>query len=115
MNEQKALRPLLRWAGSKRQVLSRLVPYWQPGARYLEPFAGSACLFFCVQPEIAVLGDINAELIDTLDTVRGSPRVVYNKLCQMPKSKRLYYKLRNATPKKEIDKAVRFLYLNRFC
>jgi len=38
-------RPLFRWAGSKRKLLPHLKRLWSPDCpRYLEPFAGSACL-----------------------------------------------------------------------
>jgi D12 class N6 adenine-specific DNA methyltransferase len=39
--------PFLRWAGSKRKLLPKLLPYWGQGhKRYIEPFAGSSALFF---------------------------------------------------------------------
>ncbi len=39
--------PFLRWAGSKRQIIPILSEYWKPSYyRYVEPFAGSASLFF---------------------------------------------------------------------
>jgi hypothetical protein len=57
--------PFLRWAGSKRAVipvLRQFVP--KKIKKYIEPFAGSACLFFHVQPDKAILADLNGELID---------------------------------------------------
>jgi len=40
-------KPFLRWAGSKRKQLTRLAQFWTDShRRYIEPFAGSACLFF---------------------------------------------------------------------
>jgi len=40
-------KPFLRWAGSKRKQVTRLASFWTPEhKRYVEPFAGSACLFF---------------------------------------------------------------------
>jgi DNA adenine methylase len=39
--------PFLRWAGSKRKQLPILSRFWNVDfARYVEPFMGSACLFF---------------------------------------------------------------------
>ena len=52
--------PFLRWAGSKRgalPVLSKFAP--KEFGKYIEPFAGSACLFFYLQPSKAILADLN--------------------------------------------------------
>ena len=42
-----ATRPLLKWAGGKRQLLPVLASYYpQKFSRYIEPFMGSAAVFF---------------------------------------------------------------------
>src|SRR5688500_4893241 len=52
------VKPFLRWAGSKRKQLMRLSAFWSDShTGYVEPFAGSACLFFALAPDKAVLGD----------------------------------------------------------
>ena len=57
-------RSFLRWAGSKRQLLPTLRAHWHPSyRRYIEPFAGSAALFFDLMPSSAVLADTNDELV----------------------------------------------------
>ena len=112
------IQPFLRWAGSKRQLVSRLASYW-PGdpARYIEPFAGSACLFFALQPKEAVLGDINADLIRTYCTVRDHSSDVAAELAQIAFNKDTYYGLRQMRPETmpATAAAARFIYLNRFC
>ncbi|MBI2818462.1 MAG: DNA adenine methylase [Acidobacteria bacterium] len=41
----------LRWAGSKRKLLPILLDVAPDNFdRYVEPFAGSACLFFALEP-----------------------------------------------------------------
>jgi DNA adenine methylase len=63
--------PFLRWAGSKRRLLPVLKNFWtRKHKRYVEPFAGSACLFFAINPPKAILGDLNAELIATYIEVK---------------------------------------------
>src|SRR3546814_19585197 len=60
---------VIRWAGSKRKILPVLRDaYRKSGAkgRYVEPFAGSAALFFDLSPESAVLSDANEELVNAL-------------------------------------------------
>lgn len=112
-------RPFLRWAGSKRQHVPFLREYWSPDdrKRYVEPFAGSAALFFAVAPPRAVLGDLNEDLIETFRAVRRDPDVVYQALTRFPKGRAGYYRVRGMAPEKldEATMAGRFVYLNRFC
>src|SRR5580765_5346621 len=83
---------LLRWAESKRQLLPRLAQFWQASdSRYVEPFAGSACLFFHLQPREAVLGDLNTDLMATYRTVRSSPDAVAARLSEMPSADEAFY------------------------
>jgi DNA adenine methylase len=110
--------PLFRWAGSKRQLLSRLleaVPNQM--VRYVEPFAGSACLFFAVHPSSAILGDVNSGLIDAYETVRAHPRLVARAAGAIPHTSSEYYRWRAVDPSTlgSVDRAARFVYLNRYC
>src|SRR4030095_760938 len=41
------VRPLLKWAGGKRQLLPVLAKHYPPAfSRYIEPFVGSGAVFF---------------------------------------------------------------------
>lgn len=111
--------PFLRWAGSKRRLLPILQTFWTPKhKRYIEPFAGSACLFFAIKPPKAVLGDLNPELIATFVEVKYRIAAVLKELKKLkPANKREYKRLRSVdistlTPQ---ARAARFIYLNRFC
>jgi DNA adenine methylase len=108
----------LRWAGSKRKQLSRLIAFWgSHHERYVEPFAGSACLFFAIAPTAAILGDSNKELIEVYRVVRDQPDRLYYRLCHIRRDLRTYRRWRGLNPQ-SLDKetrALRFLYLNRNC
>lgn len=109
---------IIRWAGSKRQLLSKLKAFWSnENSRYVEPFCGSACLFFNLQPGKAILGDLNAELIGTYEALRNDAYSVCDHLQSFPKSKEAYYTIRDLDPSdlSETHRAARFLYLNRYC
>ena len=111
-------KPFLRWAGSKKRLLPKLVTYWEDGfTRYVEPFMGSAALFFAIKPSNAILSDINSELVETFSAVRDHPRAVYNRLFRLPLGKDAYYQIRqeDASRLPTLDRAARFVYLNRFC
>ena len=114
------MNPFIRWAGSKRKLLPDLREYWETSGkvnRYIEPFAGSACFFFFLEPNAAILGDTNRGLIEMLETVRDQPVRVHEQLMQFPLGKDSFYAVRDAsidTPDRCI-RAARFIYLNRFC
>lgn len=111
-------KPFLRWAGSKRQLVPKLKSYWSNDYhRYVEPFAGSACLFFALKPKNALLSDTNRDLIITYLAVKDHPRAVYNRLNKIPIGEKSYYRVRSQAPENLDDnsRAARFIYLNRFC
>ena len=108
----------LRWAGSKKALLPTLRTFWNCGrGRYIEPFCGSACLFFDLEPDEAVLGDINSELISTYRTLASRPSNVMECVLRWKPTEQNYYKLRTLDPfsLSEVELAARFLFLNRLC
>ncbi len=110
--------PFLRWAGSKRKLLPVLREYWNPSySRYVEPFAGSACLFFHLQPSKALLGDINRDLMFTYRQVRRDLPAVLSALRKFKGNKKEYLRLRAISPTEleDAERAARFIFLNRYC
>ena len=111
--------PFLRWAGSKRSLLPTLIArYREAGcSRYIEPFSGSACLFFASRPEKAVIADLNEELIATYTTLRAHPRLVAQLIHTWAPDEASYYRVRGIDTNSldEVGRAARFIYLNRLC
>jgi DNA adenine methylase len=112
------VRPILRWAGSKRKLvplLLKLIPAFS--GRYFEPFAGSACLFTALRPSKGILGDRNGDLIRTYETIRSHPTAVARMVHAMPKKRSYYYDLRRTKipTSRRLECAAQFLYLNRYC
>jgi len=111
--------PFLRWAGSKRRLLPVLQTFWTKNhKRYVEPFAGSACLFFAIKPPKAILGDLNPELIATYIEVKYRIAAVLRELKALrPENKSEYLRLREIDIAKMTPaaRAARFIYLNRYC
>ena len=110
--------PILRWAGSKKAVLSKLEEHLPDNYdRYIELFAGSACLFFKVAPKKAIIADNNKELINFYNTFSSSASSVYELFEEIPRSSEDYYKarLRFCTEQDPKMRAALFLYLNRNC
>src|SRR5438477_1268232 len=56
--------PVVKWVGGKTKLLPELLARMpERFARYYEPFAGGAAVFFRIAPERAVLADSNPDLI----------------------------------------------------
>ena len=82
-----AVRPLLKWAGGKRQLLPVLAEHYPPRfSRYIEPFMGSAAVFFDLlnsgrlARRAIVLADVNADLIGSYRMLRDRPEAVIRAL-----------------------------------
>jgi DNA adenine methylase len=57
-------RPFLKWAGGKTQLLPELLKRAPAKWRtYYEPFLGGGALFWALRPPLAVLSDVNQELV----------------------------------------------------
>jgi DNA adenine methylase len=111
--------PILRWAGSKKRLLSQLLLAAQSVdmARYIEPFMGSGALFLKLNPQSAVLSDINPHLIAAYEGVRDFPEQVWSLVMSWPVEDAFYYQLRAVRNEllTDIEQAARFVYLNRYC
>ena len=108
----------IRWAGSKKALLPILRNYWAAShGRYIEPFCGSACFFFDVEPNRALLGDINSDLIIAYRELRRDPSRVIECLLRLQVSENNYYRIRHLSRSElsEAESAARFLFLNRLC
>jgi len=109
----------IRWAGSKKALLPILRNYWAGSqGRYIEPFCGSACFFFDVEPRRAILGDINNDLIIAYRELRRDPSRVIECLLSAPHfGKQTIIELGVYRDPKlsDAESAARFLYLNRLC
>jgi len=99
-------------------ILHRLRPYWPGGAtRYVEPFAGSACLFFDLEPLSAILGDLNGDLMNAMRAIRRDVEQVLDHVKRLRPGPLNYRRIRAMSPELlgEYERAARFLYLNRYC
>jgi DNA adenine methylase len=84
---------------------------------YIEPFLGSGAVFFHLQPKEALLSDKNGQLIETYEVVRDFPDELHRRLSTMHvlHNSSYYYQTRQSVPLGKIDRAARFIYLNRTC
>lgn len=116
ISPEPTMRPVLRWAGGKfnlSRVLLDLLP--KDYERLVEPMVGGGALFFASQPAHAILADLNEDLINFYKVLSRRPDALVERLLDLKASRSKYYELRNAKPRSNIGRAVRFAYLNRLC
>jgi DNA adenine methylase len=125
-NEPEAgiVRPFLKWAGSKSQLLPvyrGFFPSAERVKRYIEPFVGCGAVFFDVQrllaPRHSILCDNNAELITAFEVVRDrvDDLIVALKDYAQGHSQSRYYDIRKQQPSDPVAIAARLIYLNKTC
>lgn len=120
-------KPFLRWVGGKGKLLEQLRPLLPADIaqrRYVEPFVGGGALFFNLEPQKALLADVNRNLIEAYRAVRDLPDDVLMYLGELAaKHKKLpvptYYFARERFNNTERDPMLRakhaatFIYLNK--
>ena len=67
-------KPFVKWVGGKRQILDQLKSMMPDGYnRYYEPFIGGGALLLDVQPQNAVINDVNAQLLNVYCQLKADP------------------------------------------
>jgi DNA adenine methylase len=112
--------PFLKWAGGKRWLVSRpndIFPDMVDVKHYIEPFLGGGAIFFYLQPLEGCLSDLNIDLINSYIIVRDRWGDLIELLTRYDRqhSKEFYYYMRDTRPRNALQKAARFIYLNRTC
>lgn len=117
-----SIKPFLRWAGGKSLFVDTIIehlPDVSSVSKYYEPFMGAASVFLSYQPKIALLSDLNDQLICTFCAIRKNHTEVFRFLTSLAScdSEEFYYSVREAYNHEGIGylQAARFIYLNRTC
>lgn len=108
----------LKWAGGKNWFVrhqSSRIP--QTYNRYIDPFLGGGALYFYVEPQQAIVNDVNAELITTFRAIQNNWQAVEKHLRVHARkhNQEYYYYVRSKKPRKDETIAARMIYLNRTC
>jgi len=113
-------KPIVKWAGGKRQLLPELlarVPV-EFGA-YHEFFLGGGALFFELYGQelidTAYLADINPDLMNLYNIVKKRPYELIEELKaeKYENDEKTFYSIRSQEVSDGVQRAARFLYLNR--
>lgn len=122
MNKNPLIKPFVKWAGGKRQLLSEINKYApEKFEHYFEPFVGGGAVFLDSQFKNVTINDFNSELTNTYKIVKTH----VNELIEVLKehdannSSDYYYTIREwdrngiIDNKTDIERAARFIYLNK--
>jgi DNA adenine methylase len=122
MVKNKLVAPVVKWAGGKRQVIDQITKYVPDYSIYYEPFLGGGAVLFALQPEEAVVNDINSELINLYKVIKDNVEELIEELKQHRNEKDYYYKIRELDRNKDkygkltpVQRASRIIYLNKTC
>jgi DNA adenine methylase len=115
------VKPFLKWAGNKFQILQRILEVLPSGGRLIEPFVGSGAVFLNTDYPSYLLTDTNRDLITLYGCLQedGESFIEYCRSFFTPKNnaEEVFYTLRaefNTTEDRHL-KAALFLFLNRHC
>ncbi len=139
-NEEKTVKPFLKWAGGKGQLLKEIEGYYPFDSgkitKYAEPFVGGGAVLFDILSkydlEQIYISDINAELINTYRIIRDDIDALIEMLYGMKNEfipldtdarKEYYMKKRerfndlkvNGNENINIEKAALMIFLNKTC
>ncbi|KAF1293544.1 Dam family site-specific DNA-(adenine-N6)-methyltransferase [Candidatus Enterococcus leclercqii] len=113
---EKNLKPILKWAGGKTQMLQVLHENMPRNYnKYIEPFIGGGALYFSEQAEKAIISDSNEELINLYEVVANDVEKLISELGKYYYDKDFYYEVRslNTNGLSNIERAARTVFLNR--
>ena len=113
------LKPWAKWAGGKTQMVDTLLPMVTErlavSGRYYEPFLGAGALALSMVGVDVIASDACEPLIETWDVVRNNSHELSLLLEHLRNrhSERFYYKIRKMAPTSPVQRAARFIYLNK--
>lgn len=116
--------PVVKWVGGKRQIINELNQHLPKDGytKYYEPFLGGAAMLFHLQPQNAVVNDVNSDLINMYQVIKDNVEDLIQELETHPNEEKHFYDVRDWDRDKEayneltnIQKAARLIFLNKTC
>ena len=121
------IEPFVKWAGGKRQLIPQIMDRMpEKYNNYYEPFVGGGAVVFELQPEVAVINDLNKALINTYKQIRDVPKNFTEEVRRLDTEmwedgKKYYYALREQYNDKlmrseyDVELAALFVFINKHC
>lgn len=124
MKRNVMLKPIVKWAGGKRQLLDDIAPLVPNNpSLYVEPFVGGAAVLLHKQPKHACINDFNEELVNVYCVVRDNPDTLLGLLREHERNDAsdYFYEVRGIDRTDDfanltnVQRAARIIYLNKTC
>jgi DNA adenine methylase len=122
MSKNKLVKPFVKWAGGKRQLMDEIRKYIPKSiSTYYEPFLGGGAVWFELQPKTYVVNDINSEMINVYRTIQTDVDALIAELKQFRNEEEVFYQVREQDRAPEfqnlssVQRAARIIYLNKTC
>jgi DNA adenine methylase len=116
------VQPFLKWAGGKRRLIPKIREYVPSKyGLYFEPFVGAGAVLFELQPQAALINDVNEELINCYQVIKQSPEELISHTRHHPNTKKHFYELRSLdrgpgfSALSPLERASRVIFLNKTC
>ena len=120
MKKNKLVKPFVKWAGGKRQLLEEIRKHLPNRiTTYYEPFLGGGALLFDLQPNRFVVNDINSEMINVYQVIKTNVDGLIQELSEYVNEPGFYYNIRELDRQPEygeltnVQRAARIIYLNK--
>lgn len=120
-----APKPFVKWAGGKRQLIPILEDNLPESfGAYFEPFLGGGAMLFHMldmrEGQRCSASDLNSDLVITYTTIRDRVGSLLASLKAHERNylkdqKQYYYAVRAASPRGQVEKASRLIFLNKTC
>lgn len=113
--------PVVKWVGGKRQLLPEIMPLIPARyAAYCEPFLGGGAVLFALRPAIAIVNDVNHDLIQMYEVIRDQVDALIAELGKHVNHAEHFYAVRAWDRDPEfyaalsaVERAARLIYLNK--
>ena len=109
------MKPLLKYRGGKSKEiphLKRHIPKFS--GRYIEPFFGGGAMFFYLEPQFAVINDINSKLMAFYKSVKSDFETLQHELTEIEKIYRInrkkFEELKSQNPTERVNDDNEILY-----
>lgn len=109
------MKPLIKYRGGKSKEIPSFIKYIPNNFEtYYEPFFGGGAVFFHLEPQKAVLNDINVRLMNFYKDIQNNYTIVRQQLAELQTTyetnQRKYSSLKNIMPSERIENKNESLY-----
>jgi DNA adenine methylase len=95
MRKNRLIKPFVKWAGGKRQLLSQIQKFIPKKiSTYYEPFVGGGAVLFDLQPNDFVICDVNTEIINVYEVIKSDVDSLIAELKVYKNEQKYYYNIR---------------------